>query len=147
MIYHFKMSYTEKQLQQLQQQGKIRGYNVHRRIKDKVNSARLPQKPNKAKEWLSLNLQLWANEHTLELVPEHRFDKERKWRFDWAFPAVKLAVEYEGIHSAKSRHTTQKGYAGDVEKYNAATAAGWRVIRSTAKDYKNVLNLLNEMCK
>lgn len=139
------MSWTEKQIQQLQQSGKIKGYQVHRRIKEKVNGNRMPAVPNKAKDWLTFNLQLWANEHALELVPEHRFDKDRKWRFDWALPAVKVAVEYEGIHSAKSRHTTKKGYAGDVEKYNAATAAGWRIIRATSGDYKNVPKLLNEM--
>lgn len=136
---------TEKQLRQLQKQGKIKGYQVHRRIKERTNANRLPAAPNKAKEWLSLNLQLWANEQCLELVTEHRFHPDRKWRFDWALPAVKVAVEYEGIHSAKSRHTTKKGYAGDVEKYNAATADGWRIIRATSSDYKNVLKLLNDM--
>lgn len=97
------------------------------------------------KDWLDLNLQYWANEKGVELVPEYKFHKKRKWRFDWAFPSIKVAVEYEGLFSKKSRHTTIKGYQGDIEKYNAATIEGWKVIRVTAKDYKKVIGQLNEL--
>lgn len=65
-------------------------------------------------------------------VKEHRFHDTRRWRFDYAFPDIKLAVEYEGIFSGKSRHTTLKGYDGDAEKYNEAVLLGWRVLRVTA---------------
>ena len=65
-------------------------------------------------------------------VTEHTFAKPRRWRFDFAWPAIKVAVEYEGIFSAKSRHTTPTGYSGDAEKYSTAAALGWCVIRVTA---------------
>lgn len=90
-------------------------------------------------------LRTCCEEKGLELETEHRFDKKRKWRFDWAIPAQKIAIEYEGIFSHKSRHTTVIGYMGDVEKYNAATLQGWRIIRLTAKNYKTVVNILNEL--
>lgn len=65
---------------------------------------------------------------------EYRFAPPRRWRFDYAWPDYRLAVEYEGIYqSAKSRHLTLKGYENDCEKYNAATVAGWRVLRFTAE--------------
>lgn len=62
-------------------------------------------------------------------VPEYRFDKERRWRFDLAFPEHKLAVEIEGGIWISGRHTRAMGYEGDCEKYNAATLQGWRVLR------------------
>jgi len=62
---------------------------------------------------------------------EHRFHAKRRWRFDYAWPAVKVAVEIEGGIWNKSRHTTAKGYSNDCEKYNHAAAAGWVVIRLT----------------
>ena len=63
-----------------------------------------------------------------DLVREHRFHPERRWRFDMAFPAVKLAIEIEG----RGRHQTVAGYAKDCEKYNAALILGWRVLRFPA---------------
>jgi len=52
-----------------------------------------------------------------------------------AIPALKVAVEYEGIYG-KSRHTTMSGYTGDCEKYNEAQILGWRVLRFTAKNIR-----------
>jgi len=65
----------------------------------------------------------------LNPVTEHRFDTKRKWRFDFAFPTQKLAVEIEGAIWSRGRHTRGIGYEGDMEKYNAAVLAGWRVLR------------------
>lgn len=58
---------------------------------------------------------------------EFRFDEERRWRFDFAWPDRKLAVECEGgVHRIEDRFTR------DCEKYNAAQQAGWIVLRFTA---------------
>lgn len=62
---------------------------------------------------------------------EHRFHPTRRWRFDYAWPKPKVALEYEGTGGAKSRHMTFTGYANDCEKYNEAAILGWRVIRVT----------------
>ncbi|AWM38721.1 hypothetical protein GobsT_30870 [Gemmata obscuriglobus] len=66
---------------------------------------------------------------------EYRFHSDRMWRFDLAWPALKVAFEREGLATkgGKSRHTTNAGYAGDIEKYNAAALAGWVVIRGTTR--------------
>jgi len=66
---------------------------------------------------------------------EYRFHKVRRFRFDVAIPKYRIAVEYEGIVSGRSRHTTLKGYTGDCEKYNIAVKEGWRVLRYTALNY------------
>lgn len=60
---------------------------------------------------------------------EHRFHPKRRWRFDFAFPESRIAVEVEGGTWAGGRHTTGKGFQKDCEKYNAAVELGWRVLR------------------
>ena len=69
-------------------------------------------------------------------VRELHFHPERRWRFDFAFPDKKIAVEIEGGVTNgphKSRHTTVTGFEGDCEKYNEAAILGWRVLRFTTK--------------
>jgi hypothetical protein len=73
-----------------------------------------------------------------EYVTEHQFDDKRRFRFDWAIPDLKLAIEYEGIFSEKSGHTTVNGYTKDVKKYNLATIQGWKVLRYTALNYSDL---------
>lgn len=64
---------------------------------------------------------------------EFRFHPTRRWRFDYAWPAHMVALEYEGIYGrGGSRHTSLAGYAGDAEKYSEAAILGWCVIRVTA---------------
>lgn len=58
---------------------------------------------------------------------EFKFHPERKWRFDFAFPDRMLAIEIEG----RGRHQSFKGFAADIEKYNAAAKLGWRIMRYT----------------
>lgn len=69
---------------------------------------------------------------------EYRFHRTRRWRFDFAWPDKKIAVEVEGITRygknangsiRLGRHQTAKGFKGDCEKYNAAIFEGWRVLR------------------
>jgi very-short-patch-repair endonuclease len=61
---------------------------------------------------------------------EYRFDPVRRWRFDFCWPAAKLAVEVDG-GIWFGRHTRGRGFAADHEKMNAAVLAGWRVLRFT----------------
>jgi len=68
---------------------------------------------------------------------EHRFHPTRRWRFDFAWPAIKVAVEIEGGTWAAGRHTRPAGYAGDCCKYNAAVLLGWRVLRYTTQMIAN----------
>lgn len=84
-------------------------------------------------------------------VPEHRFHATRKWRFDYALPAIMVAIEIEGIGGV-SRHTTITGYAKDCEKYREAAALGWAVLRFTqgecvARDFPVTLHRLLQTCQ
>lgn len=62
-------------------------------------------------------------------VREHRFHPVRRWRFDYAWIEHKVALEVEGGVWTGGRHTRGAGFLGDIEKYNAAVLAGWRVVR------------------
>jgi very-short-patch-repair endonuclease len=66
-----------------------------------------------------------------ELTPEreYKFHPERKWRFDFAFPHHKVAVEIEGGTWSGGRHSRGSGMAADMEKYNEAAKLEWLVFR------------------
>jgi very-short-patch-repair endonuclease len=144
------MTWNKKHIEQLQRDGKIRGYSIPESTKRySTNHANnIPAKKAKALVWLEWNLQYWSNSKGLELVAEYQFDEIRKWRFDFCFPAVKVALEYEGgIFMAKSGHNTAKHFTKDSDKYNRAAVLGWRVIRVTAMNYKTALDQLNQLIK
>src|SRR5260364_446208 len=63
---------------------------------------------------------------------EYRFDAMRRWKFDFAWPNWKIAVECEVSIWTKGRHTRALGFEADCSKYNAATVQGWRGLRFTA---------------
>lgn len=85
------------------------------------------------------------NLHTLEafypgVVEEYKFINDRKFRFDFAWPEKKIALEFEGGIYAKDRrsgHLSIKDYEKDCYKYSRAAIDGWVVIRSTAKMWQN----------
>lgn len=80
----------------------------------------------------------------VDCVKEFKFHPVRKWRFDYAVPEHKIALEVEGGVWTGGRHTSPKGFLGDIEKYNTATLMGWRVFRTTPDDLykKKTLDLM-----
>lgn len=79
-------------------------------------------------------------------VPQHKFCPTRKWTFDFAWPDKMLALECEGGVSfyvkrksdgknvrVSGKHSGEKGFNDDCEKYNEALLLGWRVLRVTGK--------------
>jgi hypothetical protein len=76
-------------------------------------------------------------------IPEYKFDPDRKWRFDYAWlenhgnasfdlPDIMtpfIALEVEGGIWTGGRHNSGAGFIRDMEKYNEASALGWRIIR------------------
>ena len=67
---------------------------------------------------------------------EYRFHPFRKWRFDFAWPEQKVAVEMEGGVFIGGAHTRGGHYQSDCEKYNAAVLLGWRILRYTTADVR-----------
>ena len=72
---------------------------------------------------------------------EHHFARAigRRWRFDFAWPAQRVAAECEGAtwKGGKGRHTSGAGFAGDCEKYSEAAILGWRVLRFTREQIES----------
>src|SRR5262245_58453642 len=57
---------------------------------------------------------------------EYEFFPLRRWRFDFAQPELKIAVELDGqVHKIADR------FAGDLLKHNAAQLEGWTLLRFT----------------
>ena len=79
-----------------------------------------------------------------EMVPEYRFHATRKWRFDFAFPDQKVAVEIEGVtYSGKGgRHQRAQGYEKDCVKYNEANLDGWCLLRFTPRQITHEMDMV-----
>ena len=64
---------------------------------------------------------------------EHTFHPTRRWRFDFAWPEYRVAVECEGGIWSQGRHVRGLGFQRDCTKYNEAAVLGWIVIRVTRR--------------
>jgi very-short-patch-repair endonuclease len=63
---------------------------------------------------------------------EFRFHPRRKWRFDFAIPEVKVAVEIDPA----AHKLYWNSYLRDVKKMNEALFLGWQVFRITGQMIK-----------
>jgi hypothetical protein len=72
-----------------------------------------------------------------EWEPEFRFHPVRKWRFDYAWPMFKVAVEIEGGIWVRGAHVRGGHFLSDAEKYNNAGLLGWRVFRFTPRQLRS----------
>jgi|SRR5579859_7917136 len=72
-----------------------------------------------------------------EPIPEFAFHPVRKWRFDYAWPLSRIALEIDGGIWTEGRHTRGKGKLGDMEKMSEAAILGWRVLYGTPDDLRN----------
>lgn len=65
---------------------------------------------------------------------EYQFTSERKWRLDWAWPGLLIALEVEGGVWTNGAHVRGKHFLSDMEKYNAAAILGWTILRCVPAD-------------
>jgi len=105
-------------------------------------------KGSKAKEEMWEVIQCLTPFATGACKKEFKFS-ERKFKFDFAIVVnakIKIAIEYEGLglrtdksgNVDKSGHTSPTGYTSNCEKYNLATCLGWKLLRYTALNYKEL---------
>lgn len=93
-------------------------------------------KPEKAEAvaalfWQIRNMAKWLPEP----LQEHPFHVARKWRFDFAWPELKLAIEVDGGIWSTGRSGHQgAGHIRDIRKGNDAIEAGWRVLHFIPED-------------
>lgn len=67
-------------------------------------------------------------------VRELKFHPTRDWRFDYAWPDQKIALEVEGVVYGRGgqlggRHVHASGFREDCVKYGEAFRLGWTVLR------------------
>lgn len=131
-------------IKQLKEQGKIRDYHDPGKKKRGKN---LPPKKPKTLQNMEWDLVIFCQMNNLTLKKEYVFDEtgERKYRFDYAILEKKWAVEYNGIMSEKSGHTTITGYTKDTDKQNLAQSQGWKVLNYTPLNCKNIIGDLTKM--
>ena len=85
----------------------------------------------------TLAFQLKAAKLDTGMVRELVFHPKRKWRFDFAFPTRKLAIECEGGLFSSGRHVRSAGATEDMVKYNEAQLMSWTVLRFSAAHIKS----------
>lgn len=88
-------------------------------------------------------LKFYLRSLQISFEEEYQFLPTRRWRFDLAIPALKIAIEYQG-HGQTGRakggkqgahiggHASITGLSGDCEKDLHALLHGWRVLKFTA---------------
>lgn len=80
-------------------------------------------------------------------VQELKFHPTRRWRFDYAHPDLKIAIEIEGAVWTRGRHTRGAGYLADCEKYNTAQIMGYRVLRYATSQMAEMVDDVKKLCK
>lgn len=115
----------------------------------KTRKKRVAKPTSKEKDFIELALMAAK----VEYVKEFRFDKVRRWRFDFYIPSVRCGVEYNGLvfdsnkakSSGKSRHVSITGYTKDLEKINSAILQGFKVLQYTALNHTDIVKDLNKI--
>lgn len=59
---------------------------------------------------------------------EYRVVPDRGWRFDYAYPDLRIGIEVHGGIWIRGGHTRGSGFIKDREKFNRAAIAGWLVL-------------------
>jgi hypothetical protein len=83
----------------------------------------------------ALQLKLYKIDHLFRR--EFTFHHARKWRFDFADPVSKIAIELQGgVFGKKSGHNSGVGIRNDMEKSNEAVRLGWKLYKFYVDDVK-----------
>ena len=80
-------------------------------------------------------LPLWRETGMPDPVAEYRFAPPRRWRFDYAWPDCRVAVEFDGGQWVA--HGGRHNRDSDREKLNYAAILGWRVLRFSNQQWES----------
>ena len=94
---------------------------------------------------LELKFEIYSRELRVQPVREYVFALPRKWRFDFAWPHEKVAVEIEGGIFVNGAHNRGRHFMSDCDKYNQAALLGWAVLRYTGEHLKDMQWVLSQV--
>jgi very-short-patch-repair endonuclease len=80
------------------------------------------------KDFVKQSILARLREQHPDAVAELRFHPVRLWRFDFAIPSARVAVEVNGGVWTAGRHSRGSGLIKEYEKMRAAGILGWRVL-------------------
>ena len=83
-------------------------------------------------------LAFYAGEELPKPEIEYRFDIDRGWRFDFAWPNQKVALEVQGGLFVNGAHVRGAAVVKEHEKLNWAAMHGWRVLYCQPSDVASV---------
>ena len=103
--------------------------------------------PSERKRLENIFMEMWLRCDGNPRLPveQFQFHATRKWRFDFAWPAVRLAVEIQGGGFVNGKHNRGATQAKDHEKMNAAQADGWCVLQYGTKAMGNPSAVVREV--
>jgi hypothetical protein len=85
--------------------------------------------------WLSRWERISAGTEFTAPIQQYEAIPDRKFRYDFAFPDLRILVEVQGGICARTRmgHSSVTGQERDAEKLNLASAYGYRMFHFTTK--------------
>jgi hypothetical protein len=102
-----------------------------------------------SKKVFEIDINLFCRAYNLTLAQEFRFDTSRRWKSDFYILEFNCLIEFEGMGgnhwSGIGGHQTLTGYTANCEKYNRASLMGFKLLRYTAKNSKDLLNDLKTL--
>ena len=120
---------------------RLSAIELERLIKPKVGpkAPTAPKGKNRVNEQVAkLQAETKLHLHGLPAyVTEHRFHPTRRWRFDYCWPELMIAVEVHGGTYTNGRHTRGGGFTVDREKMNEAAIYGWTVLEVTSAQVRS----------
>jgi hypothetical protein len=102
-----------------------------------------------SKKTLETELNLFCRAYNLTLANEFRFDVSRRWKADYYILEFNCLIEFEGMGgnhwTGMGGHQTITGYTANCEKYNRASLMGFKLLRYTVKNSKELLTDLKTL--
>ena len=128
---------------------KSKVWGINRHLETKPEKKTIVKARNDCPEVQKMfwDLKYWCIEKGIRLEKEFKFAQGRRYRADFALPEEKVIIEYQGLNSAKSGHSTLLGYTRDTERIKVANDLGYRVLYYTVLNYMNILQDLEKLIK
>lgn len=72
---------------------------------------------------------------------QFKFHHSRQWRFDFAWPRYKIAIDINGGTYNRGKHSRGPAQRNDYEKWSEASILGWMVLLVDSKDVSKRIHI------